>query len=335
MIDLDALLNSYKDVVDAHLANEPLLNAETYRSPDFVHQTNDTGHIYVGCVGKWLLAKGALVRVLGDGTLSRFDSRTAHALSAKMVSIQSLEGKLSVDNVAEQMRPFVVAYVRDSNAYSSDYIEINVVAKLKRDMSEVADDTETYSKTSAAIDHRFQAYASGNPDWAKTAVNYEKTELTDLERQPSGWVEAFNKSAQYGALPEKFRRVELNRFWALVDYSPEIANRDVVAQLLSTFNKSADTSVQQSVFNALAAMPFALVMTEVFSTATTLEKSGWLADILGSWHADFNEEQTAVIKEVLATASVDSRDAIYRAARLPDYQRSKWALQIQQLSSQP
>ena len=326
-MNLDDLLASLADVAKDDLDKMPLLESASYSDPalQFKRDVESTAHIAIGALARWLHERGALVRSKTSG-----GSEAYRALSLTTISKEWLGGKLLLENISESLRAFTSEYVR-TGAYGSDMTESLITAAGLTDMSEVPDNESTFRQIALDISERLTRYLAADAACFNLPTSYQKIELHETEKTPLGWKEAFAGTLGRDSLPERERRAALNLFWALVDYAPEIASREVVIQLLSTFTKSADSAVQQSVFNSLAAMPFAMVMTEIVNAAQTLEKSGWLPEILGSWNANFSDEQIITLEDLLNKANADQRNCIYRAAKLPDYRRSPWAMSIQAL----
>jgi hypothetical protein len=329
MIDIDALLKAYKSIADDHLAGLPIIDAAVYSKTGKIDDL--AGHVYIGCIGKWLFEKKGLVQTAISHRVPEANWRSSAALPPGQFSRSILGGKLFTAEIDTTYQAFITTYARDSGAYSADYVETNVIAKSKADMFDVADELLTYSETALAIERRYQSFVSGVHDWSATHSSYQEIKLTENERTPSGWKIAFTKVTQKDSLPEKVRRDNLNTFWALVDYAPEIADREIVTHLLKTFDSTADSSIQQSVTNSLASMPFEIVMPEVLALAPWLEKNGWLPEILGSWKGDLTDQQIEMLGGILASASAEQRNCIFRASRLPDYERSNWAIAIQNM----
>jgi hypothetical protein len=128
--------------------------------------------------------------------------------------------------------------------------------------------------------------------------------------------------------PEVNRRASLARFWALVDYSPEIASPAVISALISSFNARADYSVMQSVLNALKDMNFADVLHVVLADVSRLLRDGdWLGTLLGLWGGDIADEHMPEFqRQIQAVGDDAARDALAAATEKGLQQRERWAI---------
>lgn len=207
-MDFDELLKSYSVIVADELAVRPLLAADTFEKKGEPADPNLHGHVYVGCFAMWLASKNAL------GT-SKYDSEQlrrkveSQPLPADF-SFTEINGKLFLANVSTSFQNFVSAYVRDSSGYSDDYIEINVVPNLLKDITEVKNCFQTFAVTKPVIDQRFEAYTKADADWMQSKNYYAPTLLTDNEKEVNGWLLAFTRACMMDSLPEGSRRIELN-----------------------------------------------------------------------------------------------------------------------------
>lgn len=323
-MDLDALLASMNSAAAEDLAGIPLLEAVDFSdaAPDKSDRTVTAAHVYVGCIGKWLAARGALT---AQRSRSNFDASATPATFSRTM----LHGVLRQSDITDAYAAFAAAYIRDTGAYGYDYVEAVVVPEMRRDMFDVPDSEQVYAAVAARVEERFAKFSRGDQRWHEKQTTTQHHELSISEQSTEGWLAAFPRADISEAQPEATRRENLARFWALVDHAPNVADRRVAQALLSTFHASADSSVQQSVLNALAAMPFDIVIREVSNVATELERGGWLSEILGVWRGDFSDAQMQVLELVLAESPLEQRNAIYRASRSPDYLRSRWAIRIQ------
>jgi hypothetical protein len=327
-MNLDELLASLQSAAADDTAQLPLIDAQNFvdAAPAAGALSRSASHTYVGCIGRWLCAKNALLcqHTIGMSIENRL-------LSPADFSQQVLRGKLSATDVVDEFRGFAIKYVRDLGVYGRDYEDTLVAPVMKRSMFEVESTEATYEAIAPVIESRYLRFVEGDANWALVETGYRAVELTENEKNTDDWVTAFRRTFERDTLPEKQRREELNRFWALVDYAPNVADNQVVNLLLTTFSRSSDSSVQQSVLNALATMPFEMVMPEVLTLASWLADTGWLPEILGCWQGDFTDQQINLLNEMLDSTSAEARNLVNRAARLPDYHRARWALAIQRL----
>jgi hypothetical protein len=285
-MNLDDLLASLQTAAADGVANLPLLDVGDFvdAAPNAGELSVSGAHAYVGCIGRWLHTKKALLSQDASGVAIQ-----DNLLSPADFSRQVLHGRLSAADVTHEFREFATKYVRDLGIYGHDYTDTLVVPLMKRSLFEVENTEDTYDRIAPEIESRYQRFVEGDANWASTKTTYQQVQLSAEEKNVEGWLQAFRISIELETLLEKHRRDELNHFWALVDYSPNIASDQVVILLLKTFSKSADSSVQQSVLNALAAMPFEIVMPEVLRLSSWLSDTGWLPEILGCWRGAFTD----------------------------------------------
>ena len=155
MLSLHRLRKSHAGLEKIALLDASVFSAAgvgTVANPDVA------AHTFVGCLGRWLFEHKALV---GDRVNSAVAADGASGQTTMLQSAFSqrvLNGVLYESDVEDHLREFIKGYVRDYALYGQDYVEINVVPKLKRNMFEVEDSEETFLAISKQIDARYAAY---------------------------------------------------------------------------------------------------------------------------------------------------------------------------------
>lgn len=239
-----------------------------------------------------------------------------------------MAGRLMTDEIAEGYRDFAQRYARDLAVYATDYVETLVTPEMLRNMFDVRDLVENGQAINRVIDERYRRYALTQTDWAAIAPTVAPYELTLAERTETGWLASLASATSLHDAPEAKRREALARFWALVDFAPEIASPAVITALIRTFKQGADSSVMQSALNALKDMDFAAVLSAVLADAIRLQQDGeWLGSLLGLWGGVIADEYLPEFQRQISNVRDDSaRRALRSAIDEGLLQREPWAI---------
>jgi hypothetical protein len=242
-------------------------------------------------------------------------------------SREALNQEFFANDLSEKLEKFVEKYVRATSAYSADFTRVNVVDKSRVDMFDVPDEIAVYEVTKTVIESRFLAFSQGDPNWAAVEPIYNSTQLIEEEKTIDGWVTAFSETLDAGALSEKSRRENLNKFWALVDYSPNLNSSLVPKMLIKSFRTDADSSVQESVLNALREIEFSLALKVIISDAPRLHAEGrWLESLLGLWGDSIPDKDVQEFERQLISSSDTAKKALRLACADGLRNRARWAL---------
>jgi hypothetical protein len=326
-MDLDELMASFQAGAKAELDALPIQDASHYvkSASQDLPSVKRAMHFYVGCLGLWLARHGALAgERLGQLSRSQLNDLPPERFSADVMN-----GLLLPADVVDSFRDFVVKYARDSSGFATDYEEELVVKRLKRDAGEVEPTSDNFNTVSSLISTRYSRYLAGDASWNERNVVKPSYVLTTGELTVPGWTKAFLETQALGSSEAK-RRKQLARFWALVDYSPQIESPLVVSTLVSAFTSTADAGVMQSVFNALKAMRFPLVFEAILADAPRLQQVAWLEPLLDVWGA-LNHDQIDEAKGLVDKCDAPTLKSLQAATREGLKNRSAWALQVQQL----
>lgn len=331
-MNLDELLASLNDAAQPELSALPLLDAGDYLAalPRDGETAAQAPHVYVGCFGLWLLANHAFTSPRVAAMAAAGDD----AMSPARFSREVMAGTLMADDVTESYRDFARQYTREQMIYATDYVETLVAPRMLRDMFDVQDLSENAHAIARTINERYRRYAAQQPDWSSIAPVIPTYVLTAAELTEGGWLTAMATCAETLSdpdAPEATRRQALARFWALVDYAPEIASPPVVSALVGAFNAHADSSVLQSVLNALQDMDFATVLAAVLADAVRLRHDGdWLGVLLGLWGGEIRDQDLDEFRRQIAAIDHPAvLDAVTAATEHALAQREPWAIQAE------
>lgn len=324
MSNLDDLLSSYRGILSQEFSDKPLLTAS-----DFKGELRTAGHLFVGCAIKWL----AMGDRLEEQTLKSIES--AGSIKGKSCAYFSemLSDGLRSQDVKPHMRSFCTAYFGLGGAYGRDYFYVNVTERNRSSMIDVPDNNETFQETALFLEKRLAEFERGERDFPALNVRNDEHSLTESEQTQEGWLSAMSKITFEGQLSEKSRQENLKKFWALVDYSPEIGTKDVALVVVALGSKELPDGLLESVRNAIADFPIALAIESIFSDAHRLSAAGRLGEFLSSWH-ELDEPQARVLQDSFESLHFDQKATILATVREGIRQREGWAREWNRILSE-
>lgn len=315
MSNLDDLLSSYRGILIKEFSDKPFLTAS-----DFKGELRAAGHVFVGCTIKWL----AMVDGLEEKALKSIKSTgNIKGNSCAYFSEVRPDGLFPLD-VKERMRSFCVAYFGPAGAYGRDYFDVNVVERNRSSLIDVPDSNETFQETALFLEKRFAEFERGEREFLAFKARNREYSLSALEQTKEGWLSAMSKTTFERQLSEKSRLSNLNKFWALVDYSPEIATKEVASVVVALGSKELPDGLLESVRNAIADFPFSLAIESIFADTHQLSAADRLGEFLSSW-SELDETQTQVLQVSFESLHSDQKALILAAVREGVRQREGWA----------
>lgn len=320
MSNLDSLLSSLLKDASSEELNTPLVSSDDVHS----HKRGNNGHIYVGCLALWLLEREALVFGMHIKQQHKKMVDDVMKINPGAMSEKYLDGEIWMDDVGENLKAFVADYVRNDALYPADFEEITIVKAGKNIGDFIPDDKETYKIVANIINQRYALYASGDARWKFVESKYVELELEEWERSEAGWLNAMSQLNIINPVSEQGRRQDLNKFWALVDHSAEIASEKVASVLVAQTGKDLGDGVWESVRNSLANFPFEVAINAIFKDAMRLNKIGSLSEILSPW-GNLDKDQVIELSVIFDSLDNDRKLAILSAIREGVRNREDWA----------
>lgn len=310
MANLDELIDSLLGAASSDLEALPLISSNMF--PQF-------GEIYVGCYAKWLHEKKYL-------TGSRVQRKTPLTISENpsTFSREAVNGVIFAKDIDEEAKDFSIDYIRNNNLFLDDFVEVNINRKNKNIEDQIPDNNETYKSIAEIISWRFNLYNHHDVSWLDKSAHYSEIELNGFEKTEEGWIDAIARLHLSNPKSEAKRLADLNKLWALIDYSPNVGTEQVLEKIMALCYQDLGEGGFESVRNAIADFPFTLAIRSIFMPSVQLEQKGRLDQLLSNW-SELNDDQATELENEFDKLNPQQKGAIFSSIRAGLRNADAWA----------
>jgi hypothetical protein len=229
--------------------------------------------------------------------------------------VQELGDRLLPSDVHPAYKGFAAAYLAPSGGLGDDYWKLFVEEPGKRTMRDAYPTRSDYERLARRIETRAERFRQGASDWWTPA---DVPGAPEPALWTGGTKDAWlRRIATYedleGSLP-LHRRARIEEFWSLVDAAPSMPDLEVASALAKTYLWGMDSSVQQSVYNALGGFPADLRLRGVLAHIVEIEaKTDWSEEVVDVFPDDLDETELSRLAEAIAASPLDQQAAYVRA----------------------
>ena len=288
-MNLESVLAGFQGMAERYANELPLLAVNSFVPGECgKSEKEETGtRRLVAAFLYWLISR----HHLSSGRSSQLSEKIKQFNAGELSASELLQGEFSDCILDADVEAGILGFCRDYLASSAgglaaDYHELFVENTNLRSFLDVAESSGNFETISLLIDERFRAFLDNEEDWATERPARARPSAARFHSFED-WAVALRTFKDLAETPAGRYKTRVRRYWALIDAAKERPNREVTQELVQTYLKISDLSVQESVWRILRSFPWPLVFGAILENIEELKRStDWTPSLVDIFDAE-------------------------------------------------